>query len=175
MVTLAEYARDPRRRTELVRGVVVESPRSTTTQVNIALRLTEILEQHGLRSGMRANLILDDRDPLRTLVREPDVYVLREKLGPGDDGLFQRAENTLLVVEVRAAGSGITDWVEKMAEYADAGIPHYWIVEFFGNWTPHLYTFCLTSDGYRRWSHWDGDVDVEVAGVPVRFDIQDLL
>ena len=78
---------------------------------------------------MEANLILDDSDPTRPLVREPDVYVLREENDPEDDGLFQRAENALLVVEVMSPGSGIIDWVRKMSEYADAGIPHYWIVD----------------------------------------------
>ena len=175
MVTLAEYARDPRRRTELINGVVVESPLASRAQVTFARRLTGTLEQHGLLSGMRANLILDDRDPQRTLVREPDVYVLREVNDPEDDGLFQRAENTLLVVEVRSPGSGITDWVEKMSEYADAGIPQYWIVEFFGNGAPHLYTFDLKPGGYGEREHWDADVDIEVAGVPVRFNVRDLI
>ena len=174
MVTLAEYARDPRRRTELINGVIVEGPLASRAQVTIARRLTETLEQHGLLSGMRANLILDDRDPQRTLVREPDVYVLREENNPEDDGLFQRADNTLLVVEVRSPGSGITDWLEKMSEYADAGIPHYWIVEFF-NRAPHLYTFGLKPGGYGEREHWDGDVDIEVAGVPARFNMRELI
>ena len=175
MVTLAEYARDPRRRTELINGVIVESPLASRAQVTIARRLSETLDQHGLLSGMRANLILDDRDPQRTLVREPDVYVLREENAPEDNGLFQRAENTLLVVEVTSPGSGITDWVEKMTEYADAGIPHYWIIEFFGNGTPHLYAFGLKAEGYGEREHWDGDVDIEVAGVPVRFNMRELI
>lgn len=88
MVTLAEYARDQRRRTELVDGEIIEGSPARRAHVTIARRLTEILDQHGLIPGMRANLILDDRDPLRPLVREPDVYVLREENGPGDGGLF---------------------------------------------------------------------------------------
>ncbi|HEV2343381.1 MAG TPA: Uma2 family endonuclease [Actinocrinis sp.] len=174
MVTLAEYARDPRRRTELVNGVIIEGSLTPRGQITAARMLTGILEQHGLISGMRANLILDDSDPLRPLVREPDVYVLREENDPEDDGLFQRAENVLLVVEVRSPSSGITDWVEKMSEYADAGIPRYWIIEFF-NGVPHLCTFGLKPGGYGEREHWDKDVDIEVAGVRVRFDLRDLV
>ena len=35
----------------------------------------------------------------------------------------------LLVVEVVSPGSTRTDHVLKRSEYADAGIPHYWIVD----------------------------------------------
>lgn len=72
-------------------------------------------------------------------------------------------------------GSGITDWVEKMSEYADAGIAQYWIIEFFGDGLPHLYTFGLKPGGYGEREHWNGDVDIEVAGVRVQFDVRDLL
>lgn len=43
---------------------------------------------------MAANLILDDQDPLRPLVRQPDVYVPRKENNPEDEGLFQRADET---------------------------------------------------------------------------------
>jgi Uma2 family endonuclease len=35
----------------------------------------------------------------------------------------------LVVVEILAPGSHRTDHVIKRGEYADAGIPHYWIVD----------------------------------------------
>jgi Uma2 family endonuclease len=35
----------------------------------------------------------------------------------------------LLVVEVVSPGSARTDYVQKRSEYADAGIPHYWILD----------------------------------------------
>jgi Uma2 family endonuclease len=171
MTTLAEFARDPRKHIELVDGEIIVSPNAVTGHYRAARKLATILEQHGLYAEIEANLILRE-DLLRPLVREPDVYVTREKV----DGrtLFQRAENTLLVAEVVSPGSGITDWVHKMSEYADAGIPHYWIVEFFSR-KPHLYTFGLKLGGYGEREHWDKDVDIEVAGVRVRFDVPDLL
>lgn len=173
VTTLAEFARDPRKHIELVDGEIVVSPNAGRPHFEAAWKLAHILRTHGLIPGIEANLILDDRDPLRPLVREPDVYVLREENDPEGDGLFQRAENILLVVEVMSPGSETTDWVEKMSEYADAGIPHYWIIEFFGR-APHLYTFALKAGGYGEREHWNREVDVEVAGVRVRFDMAEL-
>ncbi len=175
MTTLAEYARDPRKYIELVDGEIVVSPAAGRPHFNIGRRLANALEQNALIVGMEANLILDERDPLRTLVRQPDVYVLREENGPDDDGLFQRADNALLVAEIVSPGSMITDWIEKMSEYADAGIAQYWIVDIFHDGSPHLYTFQLMPGGYGEREHWDKDVDIDVAGVRVQFDVRDLV
>ncbi len=175
MTTLAEFARDPRKHIELVNGEIVMSPNAGRLHFQVARKLAHILDSHGLISGMEANLILDDHDPLRPLVREPDVYVLREENSPDDDGVFQWAQNTLLVAEVVSPGSGVTDWVEKRGEYAEAGIAHYWILEFYLDRSLHLYTFNLKPGGYGDREHWDKDVDIKVAGVPVRFDVRDLV
>jgi Uma2 family endonuclease len=40
-----------------------------------------------------------------------------------------RASEVILVVDVVSPGSARTDHVLKRSEYADAGIPHYWIVD----------------------------------------------
>lgn len=57
------------------------------------------------------------------LNRRPDVVLYRclesaERL---------RADHVLLVVEIVSPGSETTDAVDKLGEYAKAGIPHYWI------------------------------------------------
>jgi Uma2 family endonuclease len=108
-------------------------------------------------------------------VRQPDVYVLREENDPDDDGNFQYADNTLLVAEIVSPGSVVTDWIDKMSEYAQAGVAHYWIVDFFRDRSPHLYTFKNRLSCYVEREHWDKFVDVQVAGVDVRFDVRDLL
>jgi Uma2 family endonuclease len=174
MTTLAEYARDPRKYIELVDGEIIVSPTAGRPHFSTARRLANVLEEHGLISGMEANLVLDESNPMQPLVRQPDVYVLREENDPEDDGLFQYAENTLLVTEIVSPGSGTTDWVEKMSEYADAGIAQYWIIEFYFDGSAHLYTFSLGLGGYGNREHWGGEVDIEVAGVRVQFDVRDL-
>jgi Uma2 family endonuclease len=45
------------------------------------------------------------------------------------EGGVLRASEVVLVVEVVSPGSTRTDHVAKRNEYADAGIPHYWIVD----------------------------------------------
>lgn len=64
-------------------------------------------------------------------VRRPDLVVVaaeaRQRVRR--DGGVLRASEVLLVVEVVPPGSTRTDRVQKRSEYADAGIPHYWIVD----------------------------------------------
>ncbi|GAB3403705.1 Uma2 family endonuclease [Flindersiella endophytica] len=43
-------------------------------------------------------------------------------------GLIWPIDCALLVVEIVSPGSETTDTVDKPAEYAKCGIPHYWIV-----------------------------------------------
>ncbi|MGH6655690.1 MAG: Uma2 family endonuclease [Actinocrinis sp.] len=57
--------------------------------------------------------------------RRPDVIVYRcikqgERPGPQD---------TLLVVEIVSPSSRVIDKIDKLSEYAAAGVPHYWVVE----------------------------------------------
>jgi Uma2 family endonuclease len=64
-------------------------------------------------------------------VRRPDVVVVSRAAWnrvDGDGGVY-RASDVLLAVEVVSPGSRRTDHVMKRAEYADARIPCYWIVD----------------------------------------------
>ena len=63
--------------------------------------------------------------------RRPDLVVIRRevrhRLREDEDVL--RASEVVVAVEIASATSQRTDRVAKRAEYADAGIPHYWIVD----------------------------------------------
>ena len=59
-----------------------------------------------------------------TCVRKPDVLVLVDP----EDGRPIPPDNLLLVGEVASPGSK-DEWGDKMADYADAGIPWYLIVK----------------------------------------------
>ncbi|MEC3979590.1 Uma2 family endonuclease [Amycolatopsis sp. H20-H5] len=63
--------------------------------------------------------------------RRPDLIVVRrdaiERVDE-ENNLF-RADEVLIVVEIVSPGSKRTDYVTKHGEYADAGIPHYWIID----------------------------------------------
>jgi Uma2 family endonuclease len=64
-------------------------------------------------------------------VRRPDVVVVRrdavERIHR--EGGILRASDVVLAVEVVSPGSHRLDLRVKRDEYADAGIPHYWIVD----------------------------------------------
>lgn len=63
--------------------------------------------------------------------RRPDLIVVNRDglaLAERDEQLI-RASDVLIVVEIVSPGSRRMDTVVKHGEYADAGIPHYWIVD----------------------------------------------
>jgi Uma2 family endonuclease len=64
-------------------------------------------------------------------VRRPDVVVVHRAAVERIDaeGGILRASDLVLAVEVVSPGSRRLDHVVKRGEYADAGIPHYWIVD----------------------------------------------
>jgi Uma2 family endonuclease len=64
-------------------------------------------------------------------VRRPDLLVVRREASHlvDEQGGLLRASDAVLVVEIVSPGSRRTDYVVKRGEYADAGIPHYWIVD----------------------------------------------
>ncbi|WP_378734221.1 Uma2 family endonuclease [Nocardia brasiliensis] len=64
-------------------------------------------------------------------VRRPDLVVVERaefKRARAEAGIL-RASAAHLVVEIVSPGSRRTDYVMKRSEYADAGIPHYWIID----------------------------------------------
>jgi Uma2 family endonuclease len=102
------------------------------------------------RAGFRVALLLDMQMPADFVVvqdvdldlelapvdrpgfvRRPDLIVTsRSVLARIEcEGGAIRASEVVLVVEIVSPGSVRTDNVVKRGEYADAGVPHYWIVD----------------------------------------------
>lgn len=133
IVTPDEYLRmciagvfDPEARIELVRGEIVDmpppSPPHTATTFRLQLFLTELI-------GRRA-MVWPQGNPIRLLnsnsVLQPDVTVLRWQ----DDfygSEWPSEEAVILVVEV-AHSTLPYDRKGKLALYAEAGIPEYWLI-----------------------------------------------
>ncbi|MBV9922430.1 MAG: Uma2 family endonuclease [Pseudonocardia sp.] len=67
-------------------------------------------------------------------VRVPDLAVVTREafLRVRRDGGFLRAAECVLAIEVHSTTTRRTDRVIKHAEYADAGISHYWMVDLLG-------------------------------------------
>ncbi|GAA5110380.1 Uma2 family endonuclease [Pseudonocardia adelaidensis] len=120
---------------ELVEGRLLMSPSPAPDHNSAGLELAVVLRA-GLPEGMRVILDIDVDLQLAPpdapgTVRRPDLVVVREEAVQRvrHDGGVLRASDVLLVVEVVSPGSTRTDYVHKRGEYADAGIPHYWIVD----------------------------------------------
>ncbi|MFD8782369.1 Uma2 family endonuclease [Kitasatospora sp. NPDC059599] len=114
------------RHTELIDGALVfmMSPqRSWHTRV--VRRLTDALERSvpdGVLAEGEMTIKLDRRNR-----PEPDVVVATAKYDP--DRTWYAPADVLLVVEVLSPESAHRDRTVKVRKYAEAGIPHYWIVE----------------------------------------------
>lgn len=63
--------------------------------------------------------------------RRPDLIVVHKDARQRQrrEGGMIRASEVVIIMEILSPGSGRTDRVAKRSEYADAGIPHYWILD----------------------------------------------
>ncbi|WP_410669692.1 Uma2 family endonuclease [Amycolatopsis sp. cmx-4-68] len=118
--------------TELMEGRVVTSPGSGRRHDMAACLLAGQLErQLPLELAFVLGTDLDLRLAPRGepgFARRPDLLVVERAATARVDDLL-RADDVVVVVEIAAAGSRRTDYQVKHDEYADAGIPHYWIVD----------------------------------------------
>jgi Uma2 family endonuclease len=127
-VTAEEYDRMPEeicRRIEIVDGSIIVSPSATPRHNRIARMLANSLEEAApapWQVTTDVDLRISDV-PLHN--RRPDVLVF-----DGDpDELPVRPQHVLLAVEIMSKGSVSADRLDKPAEYASVGIPHYWRIE----------------------------------------------
>jgi Uma2 family endonuclease len=111
---------------ELQEGVLVVSPKPARRhQMAMGLLWMQILQQcpPGWQAVLDFEVLVQAEAP--PTVRAPDIVVARiggpESRVPADD--------VSLVVEIISPGSRKVDLHLKTFEYADAGIPHYWVVD----------------------------------------------
>ncbi|NUR97485.1 MAG: Uma2 family endonuclease [Kribbellaceae bacterium] len=163
LLTVREYAslgEDETGRSELMEGNLVMSPSPSPDHnmagLRIALQLIPQLPQE-LEVITDVDIDLELAPPDQPgFSRRPDVIVVRRTARQrvrAEGGLI-RASEILVVVEIVSPGSRRTDNVVKRAEYADAGIPHYWIVDID---EPASLVACHLTDKF-------GYLDAEVVG-----------
>jgi len=138
LLTVAEYAalpEDDQHRWELEEGIMVVSPSPAPRHMAILFELAKRLEPH-LPPDLRLFLEVDiDLELVPAdepgFSRRPDLIVVeRTAYDRVDrDGGLIRASEVQLVVEIVSPGSKRKDYVIKRSEYADAGIPYYWIID----------------------------------------------
>ncbi|RZS43309.1 Uma2 family endonuclease [Herbihabitans rhizosphaerae] len=138
LLTVAEFAalgEDETVRYELQEGVLVMSP-SPAPDHNIASGELFFQVRPQLPPDLRA---IQDTDIDLELVpaddpgfaRRPDLAVIRGSAldRVRNQGGLLCAADVVLAVEIVSPGSKRMDYVIKRGEYADAGIPHYWIID----------------------------------------------
>ena len=125
---------DVRRQLEIVDGYVVPREQRDRAHQKVGFRVSAALEQAAvaqMRSTGSAECYETNTEvevllwEVPLTVRIPDV-VLHRCLEPGQ---FLAAADVVVAVEVLSKWSTRRDRIHKMGDYADAGIPHYWIVQ----------------------------------------------
>jgi Uma2 family endonuclease len=141
---VAELAeRDPDHRYELQEGnlLIMSPPDSQHAQLASLILVwlvtgghaaERVLQAVGVRAGSRTG-------------RSPDVALLRAT--PVEPTVWLDPRHVLLAIEIVSPSSMENDRVNKPAEYAKAGIPHFWRVERDGPPTVHLFDLITGADG----------------------------
>ena len=116
-----------RRLIEFTDGHVQELPMPTFTHQAVAGFLYDLFRAH---LKPRGGVVVFAALRLRVRpgkFREPDVLLLRDRKDPRCKDRYWLGAD--LVVEVISPDNPARDLVEKRADYAEAGIPEYWIVD----------------------------------------------
>jgi Uma2 family endonuclease len=119
---------DTNRLVELADGCVEVLPTPKTSHQKVVQFLSNLLLAYV--SGRNLGIVLFA--PLRVRLRtgkfcEPDiVFLLAEHAEPAREDYWEGAD---LVMEVVSPDDPDRDWVTKRADYAEARIPEYWIID----------------------------------------------
>ena len=108
------------RRTELVRGIVIEKMSKSPLHVFLAERIRELLQRSVSKDFLirvESPLTLADSEP------EPDIAIMR---GQGTDFRLAHPRTAELVVEIAISSVALDR--ESAVLYAEAGVKEYWIV-----------------------------------------------
>ncbi len=129
-------------RVELRDGVMIVVPSPTIGHQDIGILLWTWFKRNApkdLRPGAAVGVAVGAQDTF-----EPDVVLLREPVN--DKNHFFPASQVVVGVEVVSPGTMRRDRLDKPAEYAAAGISHYWRIE---QDPVHVFAYELAGDSYR--------------------------
>ena len=121
---LTDYSR---RLIEFTDGYIEELPAPTSTHQAILAFLYELFRGY---LGPRGGIVLISALRMRIRegkFREPDILLLRHRSDPRYQDRYWLGAD--LVAEVVSPDGPQRDLVEKRADYAEGGIPEYWIVD----------------------------------------------
>jgi Uma2 family endonuclease len=173
-LTLAEWEALPETegvRLELVEGLVVMAPLPLSWHQRAGMRIGYRLDEQlpaDLTALTEVDVVLVEQPPT---VRIPDVIVTRTSLYETNPARFSPSD-VLLAVEILSDGTRRVDRMVKFAEYAEAGIAQYWIIDVGTPCT--LLCYILVEGNYELSGEHSGPVELDVAGHPVAFDLDAL-
>ncbi len=162
-VTLESYLDIPEelsRRIEVIDGMVVTCASPTENHQGLAqafiAALQEAAKKHDTRRGS-CHRVRGQLDMLLTEVpfsyRRPDALVYRwlpeDRRGKWRNKPY--AMDVVIAVEIVSPNTRTVDRSTKRIEYAEAGIPHYWIVEMAQNDGPAFAVERLRLQAERRY------------------------
>jgi Uma2 family endonuclease len=152
LLTLEEYdalPEDNSRHYELHEGVLIVTPRAIPLHQKVAYHLQVALDAHlsdDWEIFQDVEVVL--RSVFPPIVRAPDLVIVSAEAAEANPPRFA-PDQVLLAVEIISPGSRNTDTITKPAEYAAAGIPHYWVIDLESPLS--LTVFHLVGDlGYQR-------------------------
>lgn len=117
---------------EIVDGnLVLISPMKSLWHQTLILELAAALHRsapEGYRARPELTIGYFRPGATKETLREPDVVVLRPGADPRQGNVFD-PHDVVLAVEVESPSTAAIDRLDKVEEYARAGIPTYWRVE----------------------------------------------
>lgn len=133
---------DNSQRLELVDGAVVVSPAPDRRHQRLLCRLVVQLDaalprELAVEPGI--NVVLSEK---RLLI--PDLAVTTT---PGASGVYAGSSEVMLAIEITSPSSRTYDRVLKRQLYADAGVPHYLVVDASSD-KPVAVLYSMTDEGY---------------------------
>ena len=156
-----------RKLVEVIDGHVIFCQSGTPEHSDVARRLANRLETAKphepctrVSTDIDVHFVKRKRTDGKFSFRRPDVSVYRCI----ERGSKLSARDTLMVVEAVSPGSGYTDTVDKLAEYAYEGIPVYLVVFLDGDFyvkTIHEYRLDWASRTYRLAYTHEGELTLE--------------
>ena len=141
-------------RHELIDGHFVMTPAPGSNHQTISMRLATLLDQAVLGTALQV-LPAPFDVVLGPHVVEPDLLMAREVDVTPDD----LPVPPLLVIEILSPSTAYLDRGRKRDIYAEAGIPHYWIVD--PN-VPAITVYELIDGTYAETAHASGDQTLTV-------------
>lgn len=175
LLPLAEWEalpEDTAHRFELVEGVLLVAPRPAPMHQRALVRMATDLDRQlpdDLTALADVEVLIEEGFP--PTVRAPDVVVVPTACAERNPTRLLAAD-VLLAVEIISPGTGRTDRVTKLAEYAEARIKHYWLVDL--DPPISLTVYLLVDDSYELELDTAGVVNV-TSPAPIRLDLDTLV